>query len=66
MASLTLLVADYQERKLGFDQRDAAGQTRAGKRPKLSAPPTPLSVLARGLEAHNGRLLFITWFGFGA
>lgn len=61
MVSLALLVADYEERKRGFDQRDAAGQTRAGKRPKLSAPPTPLSILARGLEVHNGRLLFITW-----
>lgn len=61
VASLSLLLGDYTVRKHGYDQRDQAGQTRAGKRPKLSAPPTPLSVLARGLEMHNGRLLFITW-----
>jgi len=61
VASLSLLLGDYTVRKHGYDQRDQAGQTRAGKRPKLSAPPMPLSVLARGLEMHNGRLLFITW-----
>ena len=61
VASLVLLIGDYDQRKRGYDQRDQTGETRAGKRPKLSAPPTPLSVLVRGLEAHNGRLLFITW-----
>jgi ABC-type transport system involved in multi-copper enzyme maturation permease subunit len=59
--SLGLLAHDYQQRKLGYDRRDATGQTRAGKRPKLSAPPAPLSALVQGLEAHNGRLLIITW-----
>ena len=59
--SFLLLVDDYQQRKLSYDRRDALGQTRAGKRPKLTAPPSQLSVLARGLEAHSGRLLLITW-----
>ncbi len=61
VASLSLLLGDYTVHKHGYDQRDQAGQTRAGKRPKLSAPPTPLSVLVRGLEMYNGRALFITW-----
>ena len=54
VASLSLLLGDYTVRKHGYDQRDQAGQTRAGKRPKLSAPPTPLSVLARGLKMQMG------------
>ncbi len=59
--SLFLLIGDYEQRKLSYDRRDTIGQTRAGKRPKLTAPPSELSVLARGLEAHTGRLLLITW-----
>ena len=59
--SFFLLVDDYEQRKLSYDRRDMVGQTRAGKRPKLTAPPSNLSVLARGLEAHTGRLLLITW-----
>jgi len=59
--SFFLLVDDYEQRKLSYDRRDTVGQTRAGKRPNLTAPPSQLSVLAKGLEAHTGRLLLITW-----
>lgn len=40
--SLLLLIGDYQQRKLSYDRRDLTGQTRAGKRPKLTAPPSEL------------------------
>ena len=61
VVSFVLLVEDYEQRKLSYDRRDAVGQTRAGKRPKLTAPPSKLSVLARGLESQRRRLLLITW-----
>jgi len=61
LVSFFLLIDDYEQRKLGYDWRDTVGQTRAGKRPKLTAPPRELSILARGLDGHAGRLLLITW-----
>ena len=60
-SSFALLAGDYAERREGFMQRDGRGQTRGGKRPKLTAEPQALSVLARGLDGDTGRLLLITW-----
>ncbi|MEC7842886.1 MAG: ABC transporter permease subunit [Candidatus Latescibacterota bacterium] len=60
-ASMELSVDDYHTRKAGYDLRDMHGQTRAGKRPKLTPSPTPLSVVARGLEAESERMFIITW-----
>lgn len=60
-ASMGLSVDDYHTRKTGYDLRDTQGQTRAGKRPKLTPSPTPLSVIARGLETESERMFIITW-----
>ena len=60
-SSALLMTGDYAARRAGYDHRDRAGQTQAGKRPKLTREPSPLSVLARGLDPEMGRLLFITW-----
>ena len=61
LTSFALLAEDFAQRQAGYDRRDTLGQTRAGKRPKLACPPSNLSVLARGLDQHNGRQLLITW-----
>jgi ABC-type transport system involved in multi-copper enzyme maturation permease subunit len=59
--SFAMLAGDYVERRQGHEQRDRQGQTRGGKRPKLTAAPQTLSTLARGWDRDNGRLLIITW-----
>jgi len=61
LLSIFLLSRDYQHRRESYDMRDVLGQTRAGKRPKIAREPTKLSVLAKGLDEHTGRLLFIWW-----
>lgn len=60
-SSTLLMLDDYASRRAGYDHRDRVGQTQAGKRPKLTREPSPLSVLVRGLDAEMGRLVFITW-----
>ena len=61
VSSAVLMTADYASRRAGYDGRDATGQTQLGKRPKLTRAPSPLSVLARGLDPQMGRLLTMTW-----
>ena len=61
LASILLLSRDYQHRRESYDKRDVLGQTRTGKRPKIAKAPAKLSVLAKGLDEHMGRLLFIWW-----
>jgi len=61
LLSIFLLSRDYQNRRESYDSRDVLGQTRTGKRPKIAKEPTKLSILAKGLDEHMGRLLFIWW-----
>ena len=61
VSSAALMTADYASRRAGYDHRDTTGQTQLGKRPKLARAPSPLSVLARGLDPQMGRLLSMTW-----
>ena len=55
------MTRNYQNRQINYSLRDKMGQTRTGMRPKLAKPPTSLSILARGLDADMGRLIFIWW-----
>lgn len=61
LSSAVIMTRDYQNRQVNYSLRDKMGQTRVGMRPKLAKPPTPLSVLARGLDENMGQLIFIWW-----
>jgi ABC-type transport system involved in multi-copper enzyme maturation permease subunit len=61
LSSALIMTRDYRNRQVNYSLRDAMGQTRTGIRPKIAKPPTSLSVLARGLDANMGRLIFIWW-----
>jgi len=61
LSSVVIMTRDYQNRQINYSLRDSMGQTRTGMRPKLAKPPTVLSILARGLDANMGRLVFIWW-----
>jgi ABC-type transport system involved in multi-copper enzyme maturation permease subunit len=61
LSSALIMTRDYQNRQTNYSLRDAMGKTRTGLRPKIAKSPTPLSVLARGLDENMGRLIFIWW-----
>ena len=61
LSSALIMTRDYQNRQTSYSLRDAMGQTRTGMRPKLAKPPASLSILAHGLDANMGRLIFIWW-----
>ena len=61
LSSAVIMTRDYQNRQINYSLRDKMGQTRTGMRPKLAKSPTSLSILARGLDANMGRLIFIWW-----
>ena len=61
LSSALIMTRDYRNRQANYSLRDAMGKTRTGMRPKIAKPPAPLSILARGLDANMGRLVFIWW-----
>jgi ABC-type transport system involved in multi-copper enzyme maturation permease subunit len=61
LSSAFIMTRDYRNRQVNYSLRDAMGQTRTGMRPKIAKPPASLSILARGLDANMGRLIFIWW-----